>query len=92
MGETDLRDWRLEFKPGWDVHFRKFDASVKRRILNKLDRMKQPLLGRGLKRSRYLVEEAGGYRIAFVEDEEARTKRIHFIGDHKQYQKWYSTI
>jgi hypothetical protein len=35
------------------------------------------------------VEETGQYRIAFYQNEETRTKEIHFVGTHKQYEKWY---
>lgn len=86
----DLDPWKLEFKPGWDVHFNGFDKSIRDRIIKKLDQMKQPLQGRGLHASRFKVEEIGGFRIAFIEDAQARTKKIHFVGDHKQYKKWYS--
>ena len=86
----DLSAWSLEFKPGWDEHFKKFDKSVREKILKKLAQMKQPLKGRGLHSSRYQVEEVGGYRIAFIVDEQSRMKKIHFVGNHKQYEKWYS--
>lgn len=51
--------------------------------------MKQPLSGRGLHGSHFLVEEVGQYRIAFEQDRDARIKFIHFIGTHKQYEEWY---
>ena len=51
--------------------------------------MKQPLQSRGLHSLRYQVEEVGQHRIAFEVDERARTKSIYFIGNHKQYEKWY---
>lgn len=84
--------WRLAFKPNWDFHFRKFDKSVQQIILKKFEKMKEPLLGRGLTASRYQIEEIGQYRIAFIQDEEAKTKKIHFVGDHKQYEKWYKSL
>lgn len=79
--------FRLEFRPEWDKHFKKFDFSVQQRILKKFDQMKQPLVGRGLHGSHFLVEEVGQYRIAFIQKES--TKFIHFVGNHKQYEKWY---
>ena len=81
----------MEFHPGWDRHFKDFDRSVQKRILVKLEQMKQPLQARGLHESRFRIEEAGGYRIAFIQDDENRVKRIHFVGTHKQYESWYST-
>lgn len=53
--------------------------------------MKRPLQGRGLHSSRYKVEEVGGYRIAFIQHETVRIKSIHFVGNQKQYEKWYKS-
>ncbi|MEK6953814.1 MAG: hypothetical protein AABX01_02320 [Candidatus Micrarchaeota archaeon] len=86
----ELKQWRLEFKLGWDVHFKDFDKSAQQRIMKKIEQIKSPLQGRGLHSSRFKVEEAGGYRIAYIEDELAQSRRIHFVGDHKQYERWYS--
>lgn len=86
---VDLAPWRLAFKTGWDVHFLQFDKTIQQRILNKLQQMKQPLAGRGLHGNRFLVEETGQCRIVYEEDSATRTKRIHFVGNHKQYEEWY---
>ena len=85
----DLKPWRVELKPGWNEHFKKFDKATQQRIMKKVDQMEQPMQARGLHSSRYQVEEVGQYRIAFETDEKTRTKAIYFIGDHKQYEKWY---
>lgn len=52
--------------------------------------MKQPAKPRGLHASKYLVEEVGQYRIAYEADGEIHAKFVHFIGNHKQYEKWYN--
>jgi len=88
----DLLSWKLVFVPDWDRYFKKFDKSEQKRILKKLDQMKQPLIARGLHSSPYQVEETGQYRIALKIDEENRLKKIHFIGNHKQYEKWYKSV
>lgn len=85
----ELKQWQLVFRKGWDKHFEKFDNSAKQKILKKLEQMKQPLQGRGLKASKAVVEEAGQFRIAFFQNEEKQQKEIHFIGNHKQYEKWF---
>ena len=87
-----LEPYSLDFKPGWDRHFQHFDKSVQQRIFVKFERMKQPLLGRGLRSSCFQVEEVGGYRIAYIIHEDVRVKKIHFVGDHKQYEEWYSFL
>lgn len=86
----ELKQWKLEFAEGWDVNFKKFNDETKRRILKKFEHMKQPLQGRGLHSSRHQVEEVGQNRIAFIQEEETGTKYIRFVGNHKQYKKWYS--
>ncbi len=80
--------WTIGYQQGWDTHFKKMDSTTQKQILKKIDQMKQPLQGRGLNRNRYLVEESGQNRIAYDEDAQTRTKKIHFVGNHKQYEKW----
>jgi hypothetical protein len=85
----DLTPWKIKYKNGWDIYFCKFDPPIQKRILKKIEHMKQPLFARGLHSSALQVEEVGQYRIAFYPDEETKTKEIHFVGTHKQYEKWY---
>ncbi|MDP2718024.1 MAG: hypothetical protein Q8P02_04740 [Candidatus Micrarchaeota archaeon] len=84
-----MAPWRIAFKPDWDVHFKAFDKKIQERILKKIAQMKQPIVGRGLHGTSYCVEEVGQYRIAFEQDSASRTKSIHFVGNHKQYERWY---
>ena len=85
----ELLPWKIEFVPDWDVHFKKFDKSIQQQILKKFDQMEQPLQSRGLHSSQYQVEEVGQYRIALKIDGKNRVKKIEFVGNHKQYEKWY---
>lgn len=85
----ELTPWTVVLKPGWDCFFKKFDKQIQKQIMNKIDQMEQPLHSRGLHSLRFLVEEVGQCRIAFEIDEISRTKFIHFVGNHKQYEKWY---
>ncbi len=87
-----LVSWSLVFKKGWDKFFKKFDSSVQKKILKKFNKMKHSLQARGLKSSRVVVEEVGQYRIAFYQNEEFKIKEIHFVGTHKQYEKWFSEL
>jgi len=85
----ELLPWKIEFIPGWDMHFKKFDKGIQQQILKKFEQMEQPLQSRGLHSSRFQVEEIGQYRIALKIDKESRIKKIQFVGNHKQYEKWY---
>ena len=65
------------------------DKAVKLQILKKLVQMeREDLKSRHLKKGlAYFVEEAGQYRICFSQEE--KTRKVWFIGNHKQYRKWY---
>ena len=86
-----LEPWKLKFREGWNKHFKKFDKTIQDKILKKIKQMKETLNARTMRSSRYRIEEVGQYRIAFIQDEKTRTRKIHFIGNHKQYEKWYKT-
>ncbi|MFH1751654.1 MAG: hypothetical protein ABH821_01820 [archaeon] len=87
----DLTPWKLGFKPSWDKFFKKFDKQTQKQVLKKFEKMKQPLQARGLHSSRYQVEEVGQNRIAFIQYDKTRTKDIYFVGNHKQYEKWFKS-
>lgn len=92
MKYLDLEKWRVRLKPGWDEHFKKFDKRTQEKIFKKLKQLEQPLQARGLHSSKYHVEEAGQYRIAFENNSQEKTREVHFIGNHKQYEKWYKNL
>jgi len=84
-----LINWKLKFKLNWDSNFKKFDRNTQKKILKKFEQLKQPLASRGLHSSKYVVEEVGQFRIVFIQDYELKIHFIHFVGNHKQYEKWY---
>ena len=72
--------------------FDRLDKPIRVHLLNKIAKLADDWsasrhLGHG---SPYFVEEAGGFRIAFKLDGERKTKTIAFVGDHKEYERWYS--
>ncbi len=74
----ELKDWKLVFKKNWDTNFKKFDKDIQKKILKKLNQMKQPLQARGLKTSKTVVEEVGQHRIAFYQNIKKKPKRNSF--------------
>ncbi len=65
------------------------DNSIRIRILKKLKQLESKDEGRHLEKGLpYFVEEVGQYRVAFVLKREQNEKRVIFIGDHKEYEKW----
>lgn len=85
--------------PPYDVLFEedaertleKMDKPVRQRVLKKAVQLENDdSTSRHLRfGSPCFVEEVGGYRIAFVKNDKEKQKRILFVGDHKQYEKWY---
>ena len=81
------------FEPGWKWRFEKLDNSVKLRIAKKVKQIINGLPGRHLERGLpYIVEEVDQYRICYRSDEEGKTRRFYFVGDHKKYEKWYKSL
>ncbi|MDO8627868.1 MAG: hypothetical protein Q7K42_05355 [Candidatus Diapherotrites archaeon] len=69
----------------------KLDKSIQIIIVKKLVQMESKKIGRHLKHgSPFFVEEIGQYRIAFKVLDANKEKKVYFIGDHKEYEKWYN--
>ncbi|MEW6329799.1 MAG: hypothetical protein AB1468_06850 [Candidatus Micrarchaeota archaeon] len=84
-----MAGYSVDFAAGWDEHFKDFDKAVQLRIMKKIFQLQQPLGSRHLKHGLpYFVEEIAGYRIIFKIFEDRKLKRIEFVGNHKQYEKW----
>jgi len=64
------------------------DKSIRGRIIQRIARMRNEPPGRHLRHGLdYFVEQAGQYRIIYILDD--NKKEIYFIGDHKEYERWY---
>lgn len=74
--------------------FLKLDNSVRERIGKKLKQLElEESNSRHLEHGvPVFVEEVGQYRIVFKKREELKQKRVVFIGDHKEYEKWYKNL
>ena len=69
------------------------DNQVRLQIAKKLLELREDnKLFRHLHGLPYFVLEAGQYRVTFVEDNSNMVRTIVFIGDHKEYEKWYSQL
>lgn len=86
-------EFKVMYVQGWDVHFAKFDNSVKIRILKALERLKSKQTTKHLEHGLpFFVEEVGNYRIAFKHDSGSNVKEVYFVGDHKQYDAWTHSL
>ena len=72
--------------------FLQLDKSMQERVAKKLKQLERDdLPSRHLKHGvPVFVEEVNQYRIIFKTREDLKEKRVGFIGDHKEYEKWFS--
>lgn len=89
---NSLADYNFLFAIGWDAYFGKLDKSVRDRILAKMEQLRGEHSSRHLKQTPIFVEEVGQYRICFSIREKEKVKIFYFVGDHKDYEKWYSGV
>lgn len=83
--------YSAEFHEDWKSRFEKLDNSVKIRIVKKIKQILDGLPGRHLEHgAEYFVEEVGQYRICYKSFDGAKVRKFYFVGDHKEYEKWYS--
>lgn len=85
--------YKIEFESDVEESYTALDKSMRYQIDKKLSKMERDdLVSRHLRHGLPIfVEEVGQYRIAFKVREDLKQKRIVFIGDHKAYDRWYTT-
>jgi mRNA-degrading endonuclease RelE of RelBE toxin-antitoxin system len=84
--------YRVGFEEGWDENYSRMDNQVRLRIANKLLELKEERTFRRLRNLSYSIIEIGQYRVAFEEDSANKIRTVIFIGDHKEYERWYSQL
>ena len=68
----------------------RMDASIRERIIKRIAHMRDEPEGRHMKYGlNFFVIVVGQYRIVYTR--EGKRKTIYFVGNHKEYEKWYST-
>lgn len=81
--------YSIEYDPKWDKHFENFSSDIQKRIWKKIMQIKTGLPGRHLHFGvDFFVEEVGQYRICYKSFEERKARKIYFVGDHKEYERW----
>jgi mRNA-degrading endonuclease RelE of RelBE toxin-antitoxin system len=81
--------YEIEFHPDWDGYFSKLDNGVKQRVMKKILQLQGDTLSRHLKQGLpFYVSEIGQHRLCYSVDEKKKMKTLHFVGDHKDYEKW----
>jgi hypothetical protein len=83
--------WNIEFAKEWDYWYSKLDNSLLEIVGKRLSRIQETdreygHLGKGL--PFFKDEFHDQYRICFRQDDKSKTRTLHFVGDHKQYERW----
>ncbi len=78
------------FDEDWPKFFERLENELKERVAKKIQKILEHPQKRHLKQStKYFVDEIGQYRILYRVFEEKQEVRFYFIGNHKEYEKWY---
>jgi len=78
------------FDEYWPKHFDRLNNEIKERTANKIKKILDYPQKRHLKKgAKYFVDEIGQYRIVYYVFEETKEVKFYFIGNHKEYEKWY---
>ena len=74
----------------WAEYFDKLEYSLQERVAKKIKKILEFPQKRHMKKSaRYFVDEVGQYRLVYRIFEEQKEARFYFVGNHKEYEKWY---
>lgn len=69
----------------------RMDASVRERLIKRIARMREEPVGRHMKHGlSFFVIDIDKYRIVYACTGNCKT--IYFVGTHKEYEKWYSSL
>ena len=83
--------WELKVAEEWEYWYSKLDGSLLRIVEKRICRLEQEghsydHLGSGLQ---FFKDQFNGqYRICFREEQKSKTRILHFVGDHKNYEHW----
>jgi hypothetical protein len=84
----------IEFHSYWEKYFAVLSEELKIRVIKKIHFLSEyPKSQRHLKFGiPFYVSELGQYRITYKIFESEHKIMFYFVGDHKEYEKWYSSI
>ena len=82
--------YRAAFDEDWPKYFSSLDHSTKERVAKKIQKILEFPQKRHLKKgAQFFVDEAGSDRITYRVFEQNKEVRFYFVGNHKDYEKWY---
>ncbi len=79
-----------KYDEGWTEYFDKLDSESKIRVVKKIKKILEFPKKRHLGgKAKFFVDEVGQNRILYRLFEETNEVRFYFVGNHKEYEKWY---
>ena len=82
--------YKESFDEKWPEYFAKLDNKIKERVAKKIKKILEFPQKRHLRKSaKFFVDEIGQHRIVYRVFEENNEVRFYFVGNHKEYEKWY---
>jgi len=85
--------YSAEFDQYWIELFKKLDNKTKEKTAKKIARILEFPQKRHLKKGAdFFVAEIGQHRITYRVFEKSKLVRFYFVGNHKEYEKWYKKL
>lgn len=82
--------FKVTYDEDWPRYFNKIDNTIKERVAKKINKIVEFPKKRHLKQgARFFVDEIGQHRILYRIFDEMKEVRFYFVGNHKEYQKWF---
>lgn len=82
--------YKESFDEKWPEYFNSLDHTIKERVAKKIKKILEFPEKRHLKKgARFFVDEIGQNRIVYRIFKENKEVRFYFVGNHKEYEKWY---
>ncbi len=82
--------FKKSFDEKWPEYFEKLDNTAKERVVKKIKKIlefpKKRPLNQG---ARFFVDQIGQNRIVYRVFDKNNEVRFYFVGNHKEYEKWY---
>jgi mRNA-degrading endonuclease HigB of HigAB toxin-antitoxin module len=73
----------------WSRYFDLLDSTIKERVAKKIGKILAYPAKRHLRKVSFFVDEVGQYRIVYRVFKDTKRVRFYFVGNHKEYEKWY---
>jgi mRNA-degrading endonuclease RelE of RelBE toxin-antitoxin system len=78
------------FDEDWPHYFGRLENETKERVAKKIKKILAYPKKRHLKQgTSFFVDEIGQYRILYRVFDSQQEVRFYFVGNHKEYEKWY---